>query len=72
MTNQYFVIIDKQDFDKFRKLEYNTYENLLEKLGYHNCRFWAFSKKDKDNFEKIQMGDTIYFARENDSTFSFE
>ena len=70
-SNQYFVIIDKQDFDKFRRLEYNTYENLLEKLGYHNCRFWAFSEKDKDDFEKIQMGDTIYFARENDATFSF-
>ena len=70
-SNQYFVIIDKQDFDKFRRLEYNTYENLLEKIGYHNCRFWAFSEKDNDDFEKIQMDDTIYFARENDATFSF-
>ena len=71
MANQYFVIVDQEDSDKFRQLEYNTYESLLQKLGFHNNRFWAFADKDKDNFEKIQVGDLIFFTNKGDSSFSF-
>ena len=71
MKNQFFVIVDKDDSDKFRQFNYNTYEKLLENLGYSNSRFWAFSDNDKENFEKIEIGDTIYFAVKGDHTFSF-
>ena len=71
MANQYFVIVDERDSDKLRMFEYNTYQNQLEKLGYPNTRFWAFSEKDTDNFKKIQIGDTIYFSIQNDASFSF-
>jgi len=50
MKNQFFVIVDKDDSDKFRQFNYNTYEKLLENLGYSNSRFWAFSDNDKENF----------------------
>lgn len=71
MANQYFVIVDERDSDKLRMFEYNTYQSQLEKLGYQNTRFWAFSEKDNDNFKKIQIGDTIYFSIQNDASFSF-
>lgn len=71
MKDQFFVIVDKDDSDKFRQFSYNTYEKLLENLGYSNSRFWAFSDNDKENFDKIQVRDTVYFAVKGDHTFSF-
>jgi len=71
MKNQFFVIVNKDESDKFRQFNYNTYEKLLRKLGYPNTRFWAFSDNEKENFDKIQVGDTAYFAIQGEHTFSF-
>ncbi len=71
MTNQFFIIIDEGDSEKFRQLQYNTYKNSLEKLGYPDTRFWAISEKDKEIFEKMQIGDLVYFANKDDHIFSF-
>lgn len=71
MKNQFFIIVSKDDSDKFRQFNYNTYDKLLDKLGYSNSRFWAFSDNDKENFDKVEIGDLIYFAVKGDHTFSF-
>tara|TARA_B100001123_G_C15340744_1_gene1034765 strand:- start:5652 stop:6509 length:858 start_codon:yes stop_codon:yes gene_type:complete len=71
MKNQFFVIVDRDESDKFRQFNYNTYEKLLEKLGYSNSRFWAFPENEKEGFDKVKIDDEIYFAIQGDHTFSF-
>ena len=70
MGNQFFVIVDEEDSDKFRRLQYNTYGKLLKKLGYPNTRFWGFTDKDKENFEKIYSRDTIPYMKPDYRSFN--
>ena len=39
MKNQFFVIVNKDESDKFRQFNYNTYEKLLRKRG----RLWRLA-----------------------------
>jgi len=71
MKNQFYVIVNRDESDKFRQFNYNTYEKLLEKLGYSNSRFWAFPENEKEGFDKVKIDDEIYFAIQGDHTFSF-
>jgi hypothetical protein len=55
--SRFFVIVDKRDFKKLMRLV-NEQENA------QNQKFWAFSQKDSEEFQKIKKEDLIYFCKE--------
>ena len=59
--NRHSIIIDKRDFKKIKM-------SLDVKA---NQKFWAFSKKDKEGFAKIRIGDMIYFGKEGFASWQF-
>jgi len=62
--NRYFIVIDKRDFGKIKK-------SLVNKENYLNQKFWAFSQKDKNKFNKIKKGNVIYFGKEGFASWQF-
>ena len=56
-VNRFFVIIDKRDFNKIQIIK--------------DEKFYAFSENDKDDFNKIQKNDLIYFAKQSFSSWQF-
>jgi len=62
--NNYFIVIDKRDFNKI--------ETALKRVDKNsNQKVWAFSEKDNKQYSKIRNGDKVFFAKEGLESWQF-